>query len=110
MKSLNILIKKDKKMAEFKEIKYLEDIKSLYIIKGIFLFLNEKQKLNLIIYSKQLQKIFGVDSIAYKKISTKYIIGERNGKGEEYSSKGDKLIFKGEYLKGKRNGKGKEYY
>ena len=40
-------------MAEFKEIKYLiGDIKSSYIIKGIFLFLNDKQKLNMIIYNK----------------------------------------------------------
>ena len=97
-------------MAEFKEIKYLEDIKSSYIIKSIFLFLNEKQKLNLIIYNKQLQKIFGVDIKVYKKICTKYIIGERNGKGKEYSSNEDKLIFEGEYLNGKRNGKGKEYH
>ena len=47
-------------MVEFKEIKYLGDIKSSYIIKGIFLFLNEEQKLNLVIYNKQLQKILGL--------------------------------------------------
>ena len=34
-------------MAESKEIKYLGDIKSSYIIKRIFLFLNEEQKLNI---------------------------------------------------------------
>ena len=96
-------------MAEFNDIKYLADIKSSYIIKGIFLFLNVKQRLNLIIYNKKLQNIFGVDSITYKRISTKYIIGEKNGKGKEYSSDKDKLIFEGEYLNGKRNGKGKEY-
>ena len=34
-------------MAEFKELKnQIRDIKSSYIIKGIFLFLNEEQKLN----------------------------------------------------------------
>ena len=45
-------------MDEFKEIKYLiGDIKSSYILKGIFLFLNEKQKLNIAIYSKRLQKV-----------------------------------------------------
>ena len=39
-------------MIEFKETKYvIGEIKSSYIIKGIFLFLNEKQKLNIIIYS-----------------------------------------------------------
>ncbi len=42
-------------MDEFKELKYqIRDIKSKYIIKGIFLFLNEKQKLNIIIYNKKL--------------------------------------------------------
>ena len=97
-------------MAELKEIKYLiGDIKSSYIIKGIFLFLNDKQKLNIIIYNKKLQKILGVDIEVYKKISGKYRIGEKNGKGREYTLIENRLIFKGEYLNGKRNGKGKEY-
>ena len=61
-------------MAEYKEIKYLGNIKSSYIIKGIFLFLNEKQKLSMIIYNKQLQKILGVDIKVYKEISGKYKI------------------------------------
>ena len=98
-------------MAEFKGIKDLiGNIKSAYIIKGIFSLLNEKQQLNMIIYNKQLQKILGVDIKDYKKISGKYRIGEKNGKGREYSLIEDKLIFEGEYLNGKRNGKGKEYY
>ena len=97
-------------MAEFKEIKSLiENIKSSFILKDIFLFLNEKQKLNLIIYNKQLQNIFGIDIKAYKKVSGKYKIGEKNGKGKEYSLLGNILIYEGEYLNGKRNGKGKEY-
>ena len=69
-------------MAELKRIKHLGDIKSKYIIKGIFLLLNEKQKLNLIIYNKQLQKILGVDIKDYKKISGKYIIGKKMEKEE----------------------------
>ena len=97
-------------MAEFKGIKILGDIKSKYIIKGIFLFLNEKQKLNMIIHNKQLHKILGVDIKDYIKITGKYIIGEKNGKGREYSLIENKLIFEGECLNGKRNGKGKEYY
>ncbi len=97
-------------MAELKEIKYIGDINSSYIINGIFLFLNEKQKFNLIIYNKKLQKIFGIDIITYKKLSGKYKIGEKNGEGREYTLIGDKLIFEGEYLNGKRKGKGKEYY
>jgi len=39
----------------------------------------------------------------------KYIIGERNGKGKEYDSFIDKLLFEGEYLEGKKNKKGKKY-
>ena len=96
-------------MAEFKMIKYIGDIKSSYIIEGIFLFLNEKQKLNMIIYNKELQKIFGVDIKSYKKVSGKYKIGNKNGKGREYNLIGNELRFEGEYLNGKRNGKGIEY-
>ena len=98
-------------MEEFKGPKFsIGDIKSSYIIKEIFLFLNENQKFNLIIYNKQLQKIFGVDIRDYKKLSGKYKVGGKNGVGREYTLIGDKLLFEGEYLNGKRNGKGKEYY
>ena len=97
-------------MAEFKELKnQIREIKSSYIIKGIFLFLNEKQRLNIIIYNKKLQKILGVDIKDYKKVSGKYKLGEKNGKGREYTLIGNILVFEGEYLNGKRNGKGKEY-
>ena len=97
-------------MGDFKESIYqIGNIKSVYIIKGLFLFLYENQKLNLIIYNKQLQKKLGIDIKYYKKLSGKYRIGEKNGKGREYSLNEDKLIFEGEYLNGKRNGKGKEY-
>ena len=96
-------------MTEFKQLKYLGNIKSSYIAKRIFFFLNEKQKFNLIIYNKQLQIIFGIDIIAYKNLSGKYKVGEKNGKGREYTLIGNKLLFEGEYLNGKRNGNGKEY-
>ena len=46
-------------MAELSDNKYkinLRDIKSLYIIKRIFSFLNKKQKLKMIEYNKELQK------------------------------------------------------
>ena len=60
----------------------------------------------MIIYKKQLQKIFGFDIEKYKKISGKYKIGEKNGKWREYL-KNNNLIFEGQYLNGKRwNGKG----
>ena len=88
----------------------IRDINSSFIIKNIFSFLSEKQILNLIIYNKQFQTLLSVDKKNYKKISGKYKIGERNGKGKEYSIETNELIFEGEYLNGKRNGKGKEYY
>ena len=50
----------------------IRDVKSAYIIKDIFSFINIKQKLNLIIYNKQLQKIIGVDIEDYKKTSGRY--------------------------------------
>ena len=100
-------------MDEFEDIKYkinLKDIKSFFIIKIIFSFLSEKQILNMILYNKELQKMFFVDIKDYMKISGKYKIGGKNGKGREYIINTNKLIFEGHYLNGKRNGKGKEYY
>jgi len=91
-----------------KALNIIEDIKSLYIIKKVFSFLNEKQKLNIIIYNKQLQNIFGVNIDDYKKISGKYRIIE-NGYGKEYELGTNRLIFEGEYINGKRNGIGKEF-
>ena len=77
---------------------------------GIFSFLNEKQKLNMIIDNKKLQKLLRVDIEDYKRISGKCKIGKKNGKGAEYILNRKNLKFEGEYLNGKRNGKGKEYY
>jgi len=96
-------------MIEIKSKINYSHIKSSFIIKNIFSFLNEKQKLNMIIYNNKLQKIFLVDIRDYKKISKKYRIGEKNGKGKEYIIDTNRLIFEGEYINGKRNGKGKEY-
>ena len=56
-------------MSEIKKaIKNIEDIKSSYIKKEVFSFLSKKQKLNIIIYNKQLLNICGFD-IEYYKIS-----------------------------------------
>ena len=46
------------KLKEKKNKAILEGIKSSSIIKGIFSFLEEKQKLNMVIYNKTLQKLF----------------------------------------------------
>ena len=88
----------------------INSIKSPYILELVFSFLYERNKLNMIIYNKQLQKKLGVDIEDYKKTSGKYIVDEKNGKGKEYTINTNTMIFEGEYLNGKRNGKGKEYY
>ena len=100
------MIESDKKKSYIN----LGDIKSSFIIKEIVSFLHEKQLLNIIIYNKGLQKNYLVDLECYKKQSEKYKIGEKNGKGKEYTLKTNKLIFEGEYLNGLKNGKGKEFY
>ena len=85
-------------------------IKSLFIVKKLFLNLPEKTKLNLIINNKSLQTKLGLDIEDYKKISGKYLEGDRNGYRKEYLLETKELVFEGEYLNGKRNGKGIEYY
>ena len=99
-----------RKMAEFK-INY-KDIKSSYIIKGIFSFLYAKHKLNIIMYNKELQNACNINMEDYKNTSGKYKISEKNGKGREYILNTDILIFEGEYLNRKRSrsGKGKDFY
>ena len=74
-------------MVEMEDIKYkinYRDIKSSYIIETTFSFLIEKNKLNMIKYSKELQKICLIDIKDYKRISGRYQIGGRNGKGKIY--------------------------
>ena len=90
-------------------MKYIGDIKSKYNIKEVFSFLSEKQKLNMIIYNKEIQYILGIDIEDYKKASGRYIIYGINGEVKEYKINTNKLLFEGEYLNKKRNGKGKEY-
>ena len=71
-------------MAEFENIKSkvnLKKIKSSYIIKIIFSFLCEKQKLIMIINNKDLQKILSVDLNDYRRTCRKYKICGKNGKG-----------------------------
>ena len=67
-------------MAEYKDFKSKIDlgtIKSSFIKERIFSFLHEKQKLKMIIYNKELQKISLIDIEYYKKISGKYKVGEK---------------------------------
>ena len=100
-------------MNEFQNIKseisIEKSIETLYILKDIFSFLSEKQKLKIIIYNKHLQSKLDINFRDYKRISGRYIEGEKNGKGKEYNISTNIMVFEGEYINGKRNGKGKEY-
>ena len=85
----NNIIKKsceidDKNENIQKNINLEKDIKSFYMIKNIFSFLDYKKELEIIKYNKQLQKKFKLNINDYKKGSGKYIIEDKNRKGKEY--------------------------
>ena len=85
-------------------------IKSSFILKIIFTFVAEKQKLKLVKYNKGLQKNIHINIINYIFFKGKYIIYEGNKFGKEYFGYNGKLIYEGQYLNGERSGKGKEYH
>ena len=51
-------------------------IKSTLILKRIFYNVDNKTKLNRIIYNKEIQKKFGIDLIDFRRFSGRYIIGD----------------------------------
>ena len=87
----------------------ISKVKSFYIVKEIFSYLDEKTKLDIIKYSKKLQDKFEIDIEDYIEKSGRYKTGERNGQGKEYLLNTNLLIFEGEYLNNKRHGLGEEY-
>ena len=87
----------------------LDNIKSSYFVKVIFSHIFEGKKLKLIKYNKTMQSKIDISLINYKIYSCAYIIYEENGKGKEYDSYNDILIFEGNFINGERNGYGKEY-
>ena len=88
----------------------LKNIKSKYMMIFIFTFLDEKRKLEIIKYNKNMQNLLDIKMINYKFYKGRHIIYELNGKVKEYNEYEDKIEFEGEYLNGKINGKGKEFY
>ena len=88
----------------------LKNIKSKYIMIFIFSHLEEKRKLEIIKYNKNIQNILDIKLINYKFYAGKNLIYELNGNVKEYNELFDNIEFVGKYLNGKRNGKGKEYY
>ena len=57
-----------------------EKVEHLFCFQTIFPYLNERKKLDLIKYNKNLQSIFNINIINYEIIRKKYQIGDRNGK------------------------------
>ena len=90
-------------------IKNLNNIKSRYIVKILFSYINEKTKLKIIKYNKKIQNKIDIKLINYRMFSERYIIYESNNFGKEYYYINDKLIYEGKYKNGERNGIGKEY-
>ena len=86
-----------------------KNVKSVFFTKIVFSIINDKRKLEIVKYNKQLQNVIDIELNNYKLFSGKYLIFEENGKGKEYSLINNDLIFEGEYINGKKNGKGKEY-
>ena len=80
----------------------LEYIKSLFILKKLFSFLNEEIKLKIIKYNNTIQSKLNIILADYKMLSGKYIIYESNKKAKEYNIFNDELLFEGEYLNGKK--------
>ena len=87
----------------------LQKTKSIYFLQRLFTFVDEKDKLDIIKYNKNMQNILDISLINYKIFSGRYILYGKNGKGKEYDYEG-RLIFEGEYLNGNINGNGKEYH
>ena len=90
-------------------LKFLEKIKGINIIKILFSNLNEKTKLKTIKYNKKLQKINDINLKDYKIFSGRYIEYDSTGKGKEYFSDNGRIVYQGDYLNGERYGKGEEY-
>ena len=88
----------------------LENIKSFFITKILFSYINDKHKLDLIKYNKKLQNQFSLNILDYRYHSGKYINYVSDSIIEEYNSYNDELIFMGGYLNGKRNIFGEEYF
>ena len=88
----------------------INDIKSIYILKRIFSCLYNKKFLYLLRHNKALQKRVTINIEDYKREKKRYIVGEKNGFGKEFSLDTNILLFEGEYINRIRNGKGKEYH
>ena len=86
----------------------LKNIKTSFFINKFFSFIDERRKLEIIKYNKNIQKSMNISILNYKIYCGRYFIKKGNII-KEFSYYNDQLEFEGKYLNGKRNGKGKEY-
>jgi antitoxin component YwqK of YwqJK toxin-antitoxin module len=89
----------------------LKNVKSNYILKHVFSYIDERKKLYLIKYNKNFQNKLNINLIIYKAFSKKFIIydNKNNKEGREFLYYKDSRIYQGEYLNGQRHGRGEEY-
>ena len=86
-----------------------DSVKSKYILKIIFSYLEKNKALDIIKYNNAYKKIFELNLKKYREISGKIRIGKENGYNRIYNLNNMYILFEGEYLNGKKNGFGKEY-
>ena len=86
----------------------LSQIKSFFILKKLFSYVDNKVKFNAIVHNKKLQRKLGLNIIDFKRFSGRFR-KEKDGEILEYNIYNQRLIFKGQYSGGKRNGEGREY-
>ena len=87
----------------------ISQIRSSDLFIKIFQHINEKIKLELIKYSKNLQNIVDIHHINYLLFSRRKILYEQNNKAKEIDLVDEHIYYEGGYNKSKRNGKGKEF-
>ena len=88
----------------------VDNIRSKYILKRIFVLLTNKKFLYLLRYNKVMQEKTEINIEDYKKEGNKIKIGSKNGYGKEYRLNTNILLFEGYFINGEKNGKGREYY
>ena len=87
----------------------LEKIRGTFFIRLVFSNIDEKIKLEIAKYNKNIQNILNLNILTYREFSGRYIIKRKNEIIEEYNYHYNNLVFRGRYLNEKRNGKGIEY-
>ena len=88
----------------------IKTIKSFVVIKKILSHLNIKIKIDILRYTKSLQKKLGITINDYRNLSGVYKEGQKDGMVKIYDLDTGNIIFYGEYKNGKKNGTCKEFY